>query len=262
MVAIARRSAATSTPSPLRRARLARMWTLERLVEEMDQRAPGGHCGVTATMVSGWELGRHTTSIGHRKTLCEIYGASVDDLFAHQDRHLGAVDGDAPQLLARYVELHEAMMAVVAEAQECLIVTGSRTRSVAYLQAIEEALVARPSLIHYRVLYGPPRYPLLQEHLLRLLDLRDPHDRTFGVKTLHLAVEVDPRVPERFFLASERAAVVPIPSLTSHSAFDSGVLLGGAAAPRLLDHGRQAYAAGQRIESVAEVEALGVVREG
>src|ERR1022692_1914280 len=68
--------AAEAEVSALRRARMARNWTLEDLVEEMDLRTAGGHSGVTPSMVSGWELGRHTTSVGHRKTLCEIYGQS------------------------------------------------------------------------------------------------------------------------------------------------------------------------------------------
>ena len=57
-------------------------------------------------------------------------------------------------------------------------------------------------------------------------------------------------------------AVVPIPSLTSHEAFDSGVVFGPAAAPRLIDHGRQAYAAARRIETVAEIRDLGTIRDG
>ena len=48
-------------------------------------------------------------------------------------------------------------------------------------------------------------------------------------------------------------AVVPIPSLTSHEAFDSGVVFGPAAAARLVDHGRQAYAAARRIETLAQI---------
>lgn len=56
-------------------------------------------------------------------------------------------------------------------------------------------------------------------------------------------------------------AVVPIPSLTSHEAFDSGVVLGAAPAARLLDHGRQAYAASRRVETVEDVTALDVLRE-
>ena len=51
-------------------------------------------------------------------------------------------------------------------------------------------------------------------------------------------------------------AVVPIPSLTSHEAFDSAVVLGAAAAARLLDHGRQAYAAARRIETAEEIRDL------
>ena len=34
----------------MRRARLARNWTLEEIVEEIDLRTPGGHSGVTPSM--------------------------------------------------------------------------------------------------------------------------------------------------------------------------------------------------------------------
>ena len=111
--------------SPLRRARLARNWTLEDVVEEIDLRSPGGHSGVTPSMVSGWELGRHTTSIGHRKLLCEIYAQSPDALFAHQDESLAGRPG--PGLLASSAELRRAMLATVTGARECLVVTGSRS---------------------------------------------------------------------------------------------------------------------------------------
>ncbi|MFI0451362.1 helix-turn-helix transcriptional regulator [Actinomadura sp. 6N118] len=87
--------------SPLRQARLARNWTLEELVEEIDLRSPGGHSGVTPSMVSGWELGRHTTSIGHRRTLCEIYEQPPDVLFAHQDHALPV--RAAPTILAGFL---------------------------------------------------------------------------------------------------------------------------------------------------------------
>ena len=76
--------------SPLRRARKARNWTLERTVEEIDLRTSGGHSGVTPSMLSGWELGRHVTSIGHRAMLCEIFGQPPDALFAHQDEQLAS----------------------------------------------------------------------------------------------------------------------------------------------------------------------------
>jgi transcriptional regulator with XRE-family HTH domain len=94
--------------------RLARNWTLEDVVEEIGLRTPGGHSGVTPSMVSGWELGRHTTSIGHRKTLCDIYGQPPDVLFAHQDH--GLTVGAAPRLVAGFPDLQRAMLATVTGA--------------------------------------------------------------------------------------------------------------------------------------------------
>lgn len=238
----------------MRQARLARNWTLEDVVEEIGLRTPGGHAGVTPSMVSGWELGRHTTSIIHRKTLCEIYGQPPEALFAHQDQGLSA--SGAPRLVAGFPELQRAMLATVAGARQCLVALGSRSRVVRYLEAIEDALVQRPALICYRVLFGPPRHQVLEDHLVRLLELRDPEDRSLGVKTLHIGVADIGGPPERFFCASEQMAVVPIPSLTSHEAFDSGVVFGQAVAARLLDHGRQAYAAARRAETINEIRAL------
>ena len=247
--------------SPLRRARLARNWTLEDVAGEIGLRTPGGHSGVTPSMVSGWELGRHTTSIGHRKTLCEIYEQPPDVLFAHQDRGLAA--GAGLRLVAGFAELQRAMLATVTGARECLVAAGSRSHDARYLAAIEEALARHQGLVCYRVLFGPPRHQVLKDHLARLVELRDPADRSLGVKTLHIGlVEDTDGSPERFFCASEQMAVVPIPSLTSHEAFDSGVVFGPAAAARLVDHGRQAYAAARRIETAAEIGDLRVVRDG
>lgn len=247
--------------SPLRQARKARNWTLERLVEEIDLRTPDGHSGVTPSMVSGWELGRHATSIGHRATLCDIYEQPPDALFAHQDESLTG-RAAAPRLLARFSDLQEEMMATVAGARECLVVMGSRSRDGKYLEAIEAVLAERPSLVHYRVLFGPPHHQVLKEHLVARLRLRDPGDRGLGIKTLHVGMVEDiTPAPERFFCASEQMAVVQIPSLTSHEAFDSGVVLGAAAATRLLDHGRQAYTAARRVETIEDVTALEVLRE-
>jgi len=246
--------------SPLRRARLARNWTLEDLVEEIDLRTPGGHSGVTPSMVSGWELGRHTTSIGHRKMLCEIYEQTPDVLFAHQDQGLTA--SAAPRLLAGFPDLQRAMLATVTGARQCLVALGSRSRDARYLEAIEGTLAQHPTLICYRVLFGPPRHQVLKDHLVRLLELRNPRDRSLGVKTMHIGlVEDADGSPERFFCASEQMAVVPIPSLSSHEGFDSGVVFGPVAAARLLDHGRQAYAAARRIETIAEIRDLKGSRE-
>ena len=113
----------------------------------------------------------------------------------------------------------------------------------------------------HRVLFGPPRHQVLKDHLLRLVKIRDPHDRSLGLKTLHIGiVEDDPGTPERFFCASESTAVVPIPSLTSAEAFDSGVLFEAAVAERLIDHARQVYAGARRVESDQALRDLPTVR--
>jgi len=230
------------------------------VAEEIDLRTPGGHSGVTPSMVSGWELGRHTTSIAHRKTLCEIYGQPPDVLFAYQDQGLAGSDG--LRLVAGFAGLQQALLDTAAGARQCLVAAGSRSHDGRYLAAVEDVLARRPGLVCYRIMFGAPRHRVLKDHLIRLLELRDPADRSLGIKTLHIGmVEDTGSSPERFFCANEQMAVVPIPSLTSHEAFDSGVVLGPAVAARLIDHGRQAYAAARRIETLAEVRGLRVIKD-
>jgi hypothetical protein len=131
-------------------------------------------------------------------------------LFAHQDQQLTAAS-ETPRLLVGHHDLHDAMTDVVRDARQYLAVVGSRSRDAAYLETIETVLGKRPELVHYRVLFGPPRHQVLKDHLLHLITIRDPHDRSLGLKTLHIGIVDDaPGAPERFFCASESAAVVPI----------------------------------------------------
>ncbi|MDN3265779.1 hypothetical protein QWJ26_39490 [Streptomyces sp. CSDS2] len=85
------------------------------------------------------------------------------------------------KVLTRWTDLVETMVDVVGGAREQLVVTGSRSREKAYLPAIETAVAEQPDLVHYRVLYGPPRHRALADHLLRLLELRDPITRRNGI---------------------------------------------------------------------------------
>lgn len=91
---VAKKSAAHV--SPLRRARLARNWTLEDVVRAIDERMPGGS-GVSASRVSAWERGG-STSIAYRKALCDVYELPPEELFADQDDAL--VKSAQPQLIA------------------------------------------------------------------------------------------------------------------------------------------------------------------
>jgi hypothetical protein len=74
-------------------------------------------------------------------------------------------------------------------------------------------------------------------------------------------VEDQIREPERFFVASESQAVVTIPSLTAASNFDTGILLSHPLQARaLVEHAKQLYAGSRKLETLAAVEALPVLR--
>ncbi|GAA0418340.1 XRE family transcriptional regulator [Streptomyces luteireticuli] len=178
-----------------------------------------------ASLLSAFESGRRRTGKRNRSGLCELYRKRPEVLFAHQDgaaTSMLEVSGTAEvvKLLTRWTDLIEAMVEVAAGAREYLVVTGSRSREKAYLAAIETAVAQHPDLVHYRVLYGTPRQRALADHLVWLLTLRDPTSRRNGVKTLHIRVVEQPEALERFFVASETAAVALLPSFHGAEGFD------------------------------------------
>lgn len=250
----------TGGESFLRRARLVRNWTLEETAERLNAITGGA---ADASLVSAWESGRRRTGTRNRAGLCRLYQERSPILFAHQDGAAGSVlevSGTevVVRVLTRYTDLVEAMVEVVCGAREQLVVTGSRSREKTYLAAIEQAVAEQPDLVHYRVLYGPPRHRALADHLLRLVELRDPDERRNGVKTLHIGLVEPVGVLERFFVASESAAVVPLPSFHGAEGFDCGVLLGEEAAVGLVQHGREACASAVAVETMEAVRALPV----
>ena len=156
-------------------------------------------------------------------------------------------------------DLVSAMADVVRNAGQCVVAIGSRSREPSYLQEIEKALVGNPSLIHYRILIGPPHSQILKDHLLQLLELRNANNRRR--KTIHIGILTDPvRDYERFFVASERTAVVVLPSINSPMNFDTGLVIHDPKyAQGLLQHGMALYG-GQKLESAESIERLEVLQ--
>jgi transcriptional regulator with XRE-family HTH domain len=214
--------------------------------------------GVTFSLVSSWERGTHRPGPRYASLLCRALQATPEELgLLDEDTAEDGVGSTPLELVVSYVELQEAMADVIAGAEECLAVTGSRSRDERYLTRIEAVLQARPRLTHYRILYGPPRHQVLKDHLQRLLKLRDPADRSLGYKTLHIGMADGHRDPERFFVASERSAVVVIPSLTGATAYDTGLVMADPALARgLVQHAREAYMGAERIETPEAVAGL------
>ncbi|MDT5027452.1 MAG: hypothetical protein QOE61_3878 [Micromonosporaceae bacterium] len=250
--------------TPLRQARLDRNWTLEDVVFEISAVSPGGSAGVTPSLVSAWERrGKRRTSPRYRRILCDIYQQQVSILFAHQDAApVRPTTADLPDVvfLAGFPALLRGMLSIVNGAREVLAVAGSRSRETAYLEAIETAVAEHPQLVHHRILFGPPHHPCLVDHLKRLLELRDPADKSHGVKSLNIAIVDDTvEAPERFFVASETAGVIVVPSLFGAGSFDTGITVGPDAAMGLVRHAREAYAGARRVETVEALQALPIV---
>jgi transcriptional regulator with XRE-family HTH domain len=258
-MAIEQQKKPAKVKSQLRMARECRNWTLRQVVEQLDTRA-GRTTGATESLVSAWELGKVRPGMFYRGLLCDIYEATPQSL-GFQQIVDGAdnVGGHDLRLVCGHDELLTAMLGVVQGAESCLMVTGSRSREGAYLCEIERVLAERPKCVHYRILFGPPRRQVLKDHLLRLLDLRSPDDReTAGVKRLCVGIVDDLlREPERFIVASEKCAVLSIPSLVTAGNFDTGVVFCGPhEALGFIQHVKQMYAGTRRLESVEAVQEL------
>ncbi|MGH4009553.1 MAG: hypothetical protein ACRDTH_15620 [Pseudonocardiaceae bacterium] len=132
--------------------------------------------------------------------------------------------GQSEHLVTSGGELTAALIDVVRNAQECLVAVGSRSSEISYLQEIERVIQDKPRIIHYRILLGPPHSQVLKVHLLRLLALRpaQANGGSGAEQTLHISILNDlTRYPERFFVVSEQAAVIILPSANSPMNFDT-----------------------------------------
>ena len=253
------------------RAKQGPDWAHARL-EELGYRVARFTEQVTARMPLPDEaaelgLGEGTPVLQVARTIYTEDGQPLEahELILRADRYELAYDQQAGQrmrLVTAPGELLDEMISTARQARECLVVVGSRARDRTYLEEIERTLQAHPRVVHYRLLIGPPYRQVLKDHLLRLLELRDPEDRSLGMKTLYVGMVDDPvREPERFFVANERRAVVILPSVNTAGNFDTGVvLLDPHHAQGLVQHAKQLYSGTKRLETREAVEKLAVQR--
>jgi hypothetical protein len=170
--------------------------------------------------------------------------------------------GRSEHLVTSGGELTAALIDVVRNAQKCLVAVGSRSSEISYLQEIERVIQDKPRLIHYRILLGPPHSQVLKDHLLRLLALRpaQANGGSDAEQTLHISILNDlTRYPERFFVASEQAAVIILPSANSPMNFDTAIIVREPQyVHRLLQHGKALYSK-NRLESFDAINLLEVI---
>jgi len=161
----------------------------------------------------------------------------------------------SPELIAEEVR-------IVNEANRIFATSGSRSRDPQYLDAIVRRLAADSALVHYRVLMGAPYNQALKDHLVRVLTLRNPRDRAHGYQTLFLGrFDNDLKESEKFICASERRALVVLPSLTSMGTFDTALVYEDESdAQACVRFVQELYQASEPIETTQQVSALQVLR--
>ncbi|MDD9900380.1 MAG: helix-turn-helix transcriptional regulator [Alphaproteobacteria bacterium] len=169
------------------------------------------------------------------------------------------------QLLTSPQEIIEWNMNIAATARIILACTGSRSRDEDYMRQIETTMKNCPELVHYRVMSFPPFKSVFQEHLLRVLEMRDPQSRSHGYKTLHIGINRDlVKQPEHAICANETKAIVVLPSLSGVvGEYNTAVLIKNASVAKgLIAMVKNLYQSGQPVETPEDVLNLGMVEKG
>jgi hypothetical protein len=224
----------------------------------------GDHCRILENMFPGWSARQLFEAIPEDDDESATFaGTALSSVVPTGSETPGQRD-EQPlsemRLVTSGTELARALFDVLHEAHEYLVAVGSRSQQPAYLQEIERVFEARPDLIHYRILIGPPHSQILKDHLLRLLELRGLRRGNGARKTLHIGIQEDlTHHYERFFVANEQSAVVMMPSANSHMNFDTGLIVRNLSYVQgLLQHGQALYGK-DRLESVTAVDGLEVL---
>jgi len=232
----------------IRRLRLAKGFSLEGLAE--------------CTRISLKTIRNLETNPRH-----ECNSSTISELaeFFRVDRAaLIARAATAPRTLTTTAEIIRTNIEIASAAKEILLCAGSRSRDAAYMQAIETALKTNPTLIHYRVMAHPPFKAVFQQHLLRLLEIRNPADRSQGHKTIHVGIYRDViHQPECAICANETRVLFVLPSINSLGQYDTAIVFDD---PRIIDgvlnFGKNLYHMSQPLESCDAVLSVGLVPNG
>lgn len=246
----------------LQALRKERGWTVQALAERMHYSRP-----YVSKVQSGTDPVPKSDAFARRAD--DVLGAG-GVLIAAWRRHWrweGSAapqpDRLGPQLVESYDDVQAALWSVVDEASRFLVCAGSRSRDEAYLRLIEDRLRAEPELSYCRLLFGPPHHAVLRDHLLRVIEIRDPRRTAQGAgKSIFIGLHDDITTePERFVCANEHRAVLPQLSLNGLSLYDTAFVVNDPErAEKWASRLREAYYAGRRIETAADIRALPILK--
>lgn len=176
-------------------------------------------CGVSARQLALWEE-NHGMPIQLSSFKKLAKGCSCDP------RELMLTE-EPPHLVTTVADLIATNIAIVAEAQDFLYVTGSRSRDMDYLNAIVRRLEEVPTLIHRRVLFGPPRTSEMRAHIEALLAIAAQAAKwVTGVERMIIGMYEDDRnfPPEAAICMNERRALIVLPSVEGNWTYNTAVV--------------------------------------
>jgi lambda repressor-like predicted transcriptional regulator len=154
------------------------------------------------------------------RTIANHLGVDLESILAVEP-YAGPSTG---HIIASFDDIVAKNIDIVNSAREHLICFGSRSRDRQYLLAIEEACKKNNGLIYQRILFFKPFHSELQEHLLRILDIRSTRDRRHGYQTLFICVCDDVLMqPELSICMNEKRANMILPSINMPGKYDTSL---------------------------------------
>lgn len=152
--------------------------------------------------------------------------ANRDDAKHIEELHRRISDPEYIRIVRTKKELYDELYSVIDEANQYLVVAGSRSRDEKYLRKIRDKISSSSHLEFYCVLFGRPRNKVFTDHLREIFNLVPPARTQDGTSNLHVALlPFGGRFPERFVCANEKKAIVPIQSLNRIDEHDTALIL-------------------------------------
>lgn len=167
-------------------------------------------------------------------------------------------------LLTSSDEIIAANIHIAASARKILVCAGSRARDPKYFNTIETTLRTHSSVVHFRVMAWPPFKQSFQDHLLELLQIRNPIDRSHGYKTIHIGLYSEHlKFAEHAICANEKSALIVLPSMFGLGEYNTALLIEGTqAVEKYTSIVKSLYQICQPLETAEKIKAIGLVQNG
>ena len=159
-------------------------------------------------------------------------------------------------------KLIEEKIAIVKNASEKLLFTGSRSRNSKYLKIIEDKLSSNQNLIYYRVLINSPHHLIFKEHLLKVLSTKDIFNKNYNHQTIHIGFFTDNFYEsEKFICANEKKVLIVLPSVNGVGLYDTALISTDKEfVKNMIRYVQELYSASEPYETTEKIKNLEIIR--